>query len=239
VREKMAFSSLRNSVPSSSQSDVTNLSNPKDYQVYLWASQPGLNLSLLPTYLWKVLKENSCDFSLSSIITPVIRNTSLKDNLLNLLGLSKACQSHKQIHILILDSQSVLNSNSVLPYSTYFTDFAASIDSFPNQHYFFVCNNLIPAWATYLNSAKIKYHNDILEKVLIDLAVNTNTYPKIHLIDIAHPLSNRTSYVHGDPDMFEERGPHENVTFTLNSYGLECLAMEIVTKLMSKVTTSF
>ncbi len=102
VREKMAFSSLRNSVPDSSQSDVTILSNPKDYQVYLWSSQPGPNLSLLPTYLWKVLKENSCDFSLSSIITPVIRDASLKDILLNLLGLSKACHSHKQIHILIL-----------------------------------------------------------------------------------------------------------------------------------------
>ncbi len=59
----MAFSSLRNSVPDSSQSDVTILSNPKDYQVYLWSSQPGSNLSLLPTYLWKVLKENLCDFS--------------------------------------------------------------------------------------------------------------------------------------------------------------------------------
>ncbi len=108
----MAFSSLRNSVPDSSQSDVTILSNPKDYQVYLWSSQPGSNLSLLPTYLWKVLKENSCDFSLSSIITPVIRDASLKDILLNLLGLSKACHSHKQIHILILDSQSALNSTS-------------------------------------------------------------------------------------------------------------------------------
>jgi len=180
----MAFSSLRNSVPDSSQSDVTILSNPKDYQVYLWSSQPGSNLSLLPTYLWKVLKENSCDFSLSSIITPVIRDASLKDILLNLLGLSKACHSHKQIHILILDSQSALNSTSILPYAAYFADFAANIDSFPNQHYFFVCNNLIPAWASYLNSAKIKYQNDILEKVLIDLAVNSNTYPKIHLIDI-------------------------------------------------------
>jgi hypothetical protein len=74
-----------------------------------------------------------------------------------------------------------------------------------------------------------------LEKVLIDLAVNSNTYPKLHLIDIAHPLSNRTSYVHGDSDMFEERGPFEKVAFALNSYGLECLAMEIVTKLMSRV----
>lgn len=233
----MAFSSLRNSVPDSSQSDVTILSNPKDYQVYLWSSQPGPNLSLLPTYLWKVLKENSCDFSLSSIITPVIRDASLKDILLNLLGLSKACHSHKQIHILILDSQSALNSTSVLPYATYFADFAASIESFPNQHYFFICNNLIPAWASYLNSARIKYQNDVLEKVLIDLAVNSNTYPKIHLIDIAHPLSDRTPYVHGDSDMFEERGPYENVTFNLNSYGLECLAVEIVTKLMSRVRT--